>query len=132
MEDAQRHFLGVHDDNVGLTGEQLMGLQYYEDLQHPLTREDCEGIANLVVRDPLHLMNMKADFEDCLQRELLHTVTQQIDPDGELRFEICGSYRRGKAMCNDIDILVAFKKSDGATAHAEILDPLRVLLSVCK
>jgi DNA polymerase/3'-5' exonuclease PolX len=49
VEEAQRRFLGVHDKKTGLTEEQIMGLQYYEDLQHPLTQEDCEGIAKLVV-----------------------------------------------------------------------------------
>lgn len=76
----------VHDHNLmkpyKLTSHQLMGLKYYEDLQHRIPRETIQ------------------QFDELLQAECKkqHIPCQAV---------VCGSYRRGKEDSGDIDILLS-------------------------
>jgi DNA polymerase lambda len=51
--------------------------------------------------------------------ELIKLIALTIDP--KIFIEIMGSYRRGKADCGDIDILISRDPSDGVTHAGEIL-----------
>lgn len=57
--------------------------------------------------------DLRIPREEVTQFEkIIRRVLHDLDP--ELIFEICGSYRRGKATCGDIDVLVThtrFSKS---------------------
>lgn len=76
----------VHDHNLlkpyKLTSHQLMGLKYYEDLQHRIPHETIQ------------------QFDEQLQVECKkkHIPCQAV---------VCGSYRRGKQDSGDIDILLS-------------------------
>ncbi len=51
---------------------------------------------------------MRIPREEVAQFEaIIRRVLHDLDPD--VIFEICGSYRRGKATCGDIDVLVTHK-----------------------
>lgn len=62
-----------------------MGLKYYEDLTQRIPRAEIDKIKTQIKK-----------------------LLKAIDPD--LVFEICGSYRRGKAESGDIDLLVSNPK----------------------
>lgn len=69
------------------THSQLIGLKYYEEFLEKIPREEVHKIFSHV-----------------------KDVGVTIDP--ELRFELVGSYRRGKPFCGDVDILLT--QSDAA------------------
>jgi DNA polymerase beta len=62
-----------------LTKAQRLGLDYYDDLTVMIPRSEIDTFREL--------------FSEALK----------IVP--EIKFEICGSYRRGNALCSDIDII---------------------------
>ena len=62
-----------------LSKAQRLGLEHYDDLQTMIPRAEIDT------------------FKDLFSKAL------EIDP--EIKFEICGSYRRGNALCSDIDIV---------------------------
>ena len=66
------------------------GLKYYEDLQKKIPREE---ITNIFIK---------------IKKELTTILPEEI-----LDCEVVGSYRRGKELCGDIDILIARKDEDG-------------------
>jgi DNA polymerase lambda len=68
-----------------LTYAQAVGLKYYEDFQKRIPRAEMESICG----------SIKA-------------VIQKIDP--SFIVEICGSYRRGKSDCGDIDVIITHKR----------------------
>jgi DNA polymerase/3'-5' exonuclease PolX len=65
-----------------LTAQQALSLRYYDELTEKIPRAEV------------------AEFE-----QRIRAVLKTIDP--RLRMEVCGSYRRGKATCGDIDVLVS-------------------------
>ncbi|KAI3352864.1 hypothetical protein L3Q82_019432, partial [Scortum barcoo] len=65
-----------------LSNTQKIGLKYYDDFLDRMPREEAAAIEK-VVRD----------------------VVQALDP--QLVAIACGSYRRGKATCGDVDVLVS-------------------------
>jgi len=65
-----------------LTAQQALSLRYYDELAEKIPRAEV------------------AEFE-----QRIRAVLKTIDP--RLRMEVCGSYRRGKATCGDIDVLVS-------------------------
>lgn len=68
-----------------LTYAQAVGLKYYDEFQLRIPRQEMETICNAI-----------------------KTVIRAID---ELFIvEICGSYRRGKSDCGDIDIIITHKR----------------------
>lgn len=68
-------------EKADLTVQQKIGLQYYDEFQKRIPRLEVEQVETLI----------KAEI-------------QKID--SNLSITICGSYRRGKKDCGDIDVLV--------------------------
>lgn len=71
----------LEEGRLKLDRNQLIGVKYYEDMQEKMTRSEVEAIAQIVakaVRDRFPLAEIN----------------------------IMGSYRRGKEMCGDADIII--------------------------
>ncbi|KAK2460439.1 hypothetical protein APHAL10511_007604 [Amanita phalloides] len=83
---------------VKLNSAQEIGVKYYSDINSRMPRDEAKAIFDLI-----------------------KPVALQLDP--KLFVEIMGSFRRGKADCGDIDILVTRPVDDGKT-HAGILSKL--------
>ncbi|KAJ7143311.1 DNA polymerase lambda [Mycena crocata] len=83
---------------VVLTPAQKIGIQFYDDINDRMPREEAKALF-----------------------ELIKPVALAIDP--KLEVQIMGSYRRGKADCGDIDIMITRCPDDGKT-HAGILHHL--------
>ncbi|KAI9459348.1 hypothetical protein HD554DRAFT_2206999 [Boletus coccyginus] len=81
-----------------LTTAQEIGLKFYNDINSRMPREEARRIF-----------------------EMIKPIALAID--GELFIEIMGSYRRGKADCGDIDILITRPTADGKT-HQGVLRTL--------
>jgi DNA polymerase lambda len=69
-----------------LTTNQLVGLKYFEDLKERMPREEATEIYELVEEYAYKAYKLKAK---------------------DLSVMICGSYRRGKESCGDVDILIS-------------------------
>ncbi|KAJ6625958.1 hypothetical protein B0H10DRAFT_1781966 [Mycena sp. CBHHK59/15] len=80
---------------VTLTPAQTVGIQFYDDVNDRMPREEAKELF-----------------------ELIKPIALSIDP--KLEIHIMGSYRRGKADCGDIDIMITRCPNDGKT-HAGIL-----------
>uniref|UniRef100_A0A2R5LF19 DNA polymerase lambda n=1 Tax=Ornithodoros turicata TaxID=34597 RepID=A0A2R5LF19_9ACAR len=76
-----------------LTKQQEIGLKHFEDFLEKMPRSEAEEIANIVKETAL-----------------------SVQPD--LEVIPCGSFRRGRPMCGDVDVLITHK--DG-TSHENIL-----------
>ncbi|KAF8522770.1 Nucleotidyltransferase [Hysterangium stoloniferum] len=99
LDDLKR---AVHDETLKLTFVQEIGLKFYDDINNRMPRSEAEEIFLKI--KPLAL---------------------SLDP--KLSLLIMGSFRRGKATCGDIDILLTRPTDDGKT-HAGVLLPLCNLL----
>eukprot|EP00347_Sterkiella_histriomuscorum_P022919 403336657 len=77
-----------------LTEMQKIGLKYYEDIKQRIPRDEVTEMLELIRKTALILI-----------------------PNGQklLKVDACGSYRRGKQSCGDIDILIT--KVDGSSIH---------------
>ncbi|KAJ9582812.1 hypothetical protein L9F63_022853 [Diploptera punctata] len=64
-----------------LTNQQKIGLKHFDDIQDRMIREEVEEIGTMVKKAAL-----------------------DIEP--RLKVELCGSYRRGKVTCGDVDVLI--------------------------
>ncbi|KAH8089082.1 hypothetical protein HD553DRAFT_333676 [Filobasidium floriforme] len=82
-----------------LDKSQKLGLQHYEDMQSLIPREEIDEFKQL--------------FSEALK----------IDP--EIKFEICGSYRRGNALCSDIDIVAWHKQ---VAERSTLINPIFTLM----
>ncbi|KAJ7628623.1 hypothetical protein FB45DRAFT_918780 [Roridomyces roridus] len=80
---------------VTLNPGQRIGIQYYDDIQERMPRTEAKALFDII-----------------------KPVALAIDP--KLEIEIMGSYRRGKADCGDIDIMITRNPDDGGT-HAGVL-----------
>ncbi|KAI0920717.1 hypothetical protein AcV5_010391 [Taiwanofungus camphoratus] len=80
---------------IKLSSVQKIGLKYYADINSRMPRSEAADIFNLI-----------------------KPIALDIDP--RLFIEIMGSYRRGKADCGDIDILITRPTDDGKT-HQGVL-----------
>ncbi|KAI6113449.1 hypothetical protein EDD16DRAFT_1484052 [Pisolithus croceorrhizus] len=91
--------------SLRLSPAQEIGLKFYNDINSRMPREEAAKIFNII-----------------------KSIALEIDD--SLFIEIMGSYRRGKADCGDIDVLVTRPVADGKT-HAGMLvqhpKPLGVL-----
>ncbi|KAG1732642.1 uncharacterized protein EDB91DRAFT_1057918 [Suillus paluster] len=83
---------------IKLSHVQEIGLRFYDDINARMPRSEAESIFNLIKPIALEL-------------------------DEHLYIDIMGSFRRGKATCGDIDILITRPTSDGTT-HAGLLPEL--------
>ncbi|KAK0467096.1 DNA polymerase lambda [Desarmillaria tabescens] len=81
-----------------LSNAQKIGLKYYDDINSRMPREEAKALFDLI-----------------------KPIALSIDPN--LFVEIMGSYRRGKADCGDIDIMITRCPDDGRT-HAGVLGKL--------
>ena len=77
---------------------QKVGLQYYDDIQKRIPRQEVTSLA-----------------------EVVKSVAYSIWPKQDLEFVVGGSYRRGMASCGDMDILISFRNNPDTP-------PLRLLL----
>tara|TARA_Y100001958_G_C21194491_1_gene522106 strand:- start:319 stop:1278 length:960 start_codon:yes stop_codon:yes gene_type:complete len=75
----------VLDGSIKVTHHIQLGLQYYDDLKERIPRSEI------------------TDMKKILQKEIKNI-------DGNLIFEICGSYRRGVKTSGDIDVLLTHPK----------------------
>ncbi|PCH43258.1 hypothetical protein WOLCODRAFT_132716 [Wolfiporia cocos MD-104 SS10] len=87
---------------IKLTAAQEIGLRYYTDINSRMPRSEAAEIF-----------------------EMIKPIALAIDP--KLFIEIMGSYRRGKADCGDIDILITRPTDDGKTHQGVLLKLLREL-----
>ncbi|KAI0726960.1 hypothetical protein C8Q72DRAFT_925894 [Fomitopsis betulina] len=83
---------------IKLSACQVIGLEHYADINTRMPRSEAGDIFNII-----------------------KPIALGIDP--KLFIEIMGSYRRGKATCGDIDILITRPTSDGRT-HQGVLRKL--------
>ncbi|OBZ74633.1 DNA polymerase lambda [Grifola frondosa] len=86
---------------IKLTAAQSIGLEYYSDINTRMPRSEVEEIFNMI-----------------------KPIALEIDPD--LYIEVMGSFRRGRADCGDIDILITRPTADGRT-HRENYDDLELI-----
>ncbi|KAJ7730231.1 DNA polymerase lambda [Mycena maculata] len=91
---------------VTLTEAQKIGIQFYDDINDRMPREEAKALFDLI-----------------------KPIALGIDP--KLEIQIMGSYRRGKADCGDIDIMITRCPDDGKT-HAGILHHLLEALHEAK
>ncbi|EDO35929.1 predicted protein [Nematostella vectensis] len=80
----------------GLNKQQEIGLRYYDEFNERMPREEAGKIG-----------------------EVVKAATEIIDP--SLLCITCGSYRRGKSTCGDVDVLVSHP--DGKSHHG-VMGPL--------
>lgn len=83
-----------------LTTNQKIGLKYYEDLKEKIPREEATQIFQYVQKEAF--------------------TSFKLGP-MELEVVACGSYRRGKPLCGDVDILIS-RRDKGSIE--ETLGPL--------
>ncbi|KAJ7457053.1 DNA polymerase lambda [Mycena latifolia] len=83
---------------VVLTPAQKIGIQFYDDINDRMPREEAKALFDII-----------------------KPIALSIDP--KLEIQVMGSYRRGKADCGDIDIMITRCPDDGKT-HAGILHHL--------
>ena len=69
-----------------LTTQQQLGLKYYDDLNIKIPYDEVTEIFDVI----------KYNLEEVLPKEVVEA-------------EVCGSYRRKKKFCSDIDVLVTRK-----------------------
>ncbi|THH19156.1 hypothetical protein EW146_g1962 [Bondarzewia mesenterica] len=93
LDDVRQRRCGIK-----LSAAQEIGLRFYDDINTRMPREEAQEI----------FVSVKE-------------ISLRLDP--KLSVDIMGSYRRGKATCGDIDILITPSKDDGKT-HAGILPAL--------
>ena len=70
------------ENNASLTSQQKIGLKYFEEFRERMPREEAGRIG-----------------------EEVKIAVKEVNPG--LVCETCGSYRRGKATCGDVDVLVS-------------------------
>lgn len=80
----------IKDNVVKLTDVQVIGLRYYDDLNHRIPRDEVTILGTII-------------------ESYLKAAANKRDP---LRLEICGSYRRGQPSSGDIDIIISQAETD--------------------
>lgn len=93
-----------------LTNQQLLGLKYFYDITQKIPRDEVEKI-----------------------EKILKKVATRMNPD--IKVMLCGSYRRGRPRCGDIDCLITHPdiktKEDLETAETNILDKfVKILIDI--
>lgn len=98
VEDLRNAF---KNSTVSLTHHIQIGLKYYEDFNEKIHRNEVEKIA-----------------------EIVKTTVYTLDPTNICT--ICGSFRRGKELCGDIDVII----SNSSIENKEQVDKTNILKSV--
>lgn len=93
------HALSPEDINVLFNANQKKGLEYYNDINQKIPRDE------IIAFDKVFNQTMN---ECCVNS----------------RYEIVGSYRRGKAFSGDIDVIITNEQND-ASVFATFLDTLK-------
>uniref|UniRef100_A0A6C0LXE9 DNA-directed DNA polymerase n=1 Tax=viral metagenome TaxID=1070528 RepID=A0A6C0LXE9_9ZZZZ len=86
-----------------LTKAQLVGIKYYDDLKLSIPRAEVD---EPTLRDAFH----------------------RVSGDSASQFEICGSYRRGKANLGDIDILISSRTPSVLKTYVATLHTMGILV----
>ena len=89
----------VRENESMLNHQQQIGLKYYEDLLVKIPRDEVTEIF-----------------------EYIKTCLKEIYPGDIIEAEVCGSYRRKKKLCSDIDVLITRKD------YGKVEDVLDLLL----
>lgn len=92
----------LRDPKYGLSSGQLLGLQYYDDLNSRIPRAEVRELFELIEKE-----------------------AKAIDP--ALIIDPMGSYRRGEETSGDLDILLSRDPSDGRS-HAGVIRKIVVAL----
>lgn len=79
----------LKDNYLTLPHHIQKGLKYYDDLQKKIPREEIDKVFS----------SIKEEVFKILPKEILNV-------------EVCGSYRRGRPLCGDIDVIIS-RKDDG-------------------
>lgn len=83
---------GVKSGKVKLTHHMKVGVKYYEDFLERIPRPEIVKIEELLRK---HLTAIGG--------------SGGIGSGGEYLLEVCGSYRRGREDCGDVDVLMSYK-----------------------
>ncbi|KAG1807102.1 uncharacterized protein BJ212DRAFT_765242 [Suillus subaureus] len=110
---------------IKLSHVQEIGLHFYDDINDRMPRSEAESIFNLI--KPIGKV-LRCGFSRAIDLDVTQTA---LKLDEHLYIDIMGSFRRGKATCGDIDILVTRPTSDGIT-HAGLLPELLARLHAAK
>ncbi|KAI9058672.1 hypothetical protein FKP32DRAFT_1596984 [Trametes sanguinea] len=118
--------IAARKGGIKLSTEQKIGLKYYKDINMRIPRAEVEEIYNKIKaigesRTPLPVNYARRT----LPQFPLHPTALTIDP--KLFIEIMGSFRRGKADCGDIDVLITRPTDDGKTHQGVLRRLLREL-----
>lgn len=89
IEDLKKRLKLSDGGNLGLTKAEMIGIHFYDDFQHSLSREQVRMIS-----DRIESILLKLD----------HTA----------KLEIVGGYRRGKKDNGDVDVLIYFPADEDA------------------
>ena len=92
-----------------LNNQQKIGLKYFEHINKRIPREQCTAIGEIVKKE-------------------LNSIDKNIIMD------ICGSYRRGKKDCGDVDILLTHPdtKYNNKKQGKQLLNKIVIKLKECK
>jgi len=82
-----RSLVDLEESNV-LTRQQQIGIKYYDDFNERMPREEAHELWKVV-----------------------NTKVQSLRENQDVEVIACGSYRRGKATCGDLDILITHRSS---------------------
>lgn len=85
---------GLLSGKVKLTHHQKLGVKYYDDFLERIPRDEIVKMEKIL-------------------RKTMNSIGSSDGTGGKLILEICGSYRRGREDCGDIDVLMTFKGIKG-------------------
>jgi DNA polymerase IV len=77
-----------------LTRVQQIGLKYWDDFQEKIPRPEVESICDVILRHA---------------RLVLHIPEEKFGSKDDVECVIVGGYRRGKALCGDVDVVVTHR-----------------------
>ncbi|KAF4686421.1 hypothetical protein FOZ60_005296 [Perkinsus olseni] len=101
-----------HTENVELNHNQKIGLKYFEEFNSKIPRQEVDEISAVVLAGVDRATLAKYGGVD------------------NFNVVVCGSYRRGKAMCGDVDFLITHKtKQLTYSENAAILSSIIASLS---
>ncbi|XP_064451265.1 DNA polymerase lambda isoform X5 [Mirounga angustirostris] len=99
-------------NQASLTTQQAIGLKHYDDFLERIPREEATEIEQTVSSCPRAVRRARPCYK-------VREAAQVFNP--RLLCVACGSYRRGKATCGDVDVLLTHP--DGRS-HQGIFSPL--------